>query len=428
VDIPSNQVTPLSPGNARSLLDPQLAAYELLRRSICARPPFDPLGAEGCAIPDEFKKDIEFGSRAYQISVYLGAVKAKFGLSVCEKIRTHVLLLSAFDASLESRLQRYFEAIRASDAEYNAGRFSDLFEDPALRYYAVLAILFLIVSGCPEERQRGLARSIAACLLGARMRAEEVFEAELKVLSEVGSEFEWSAEPGPFERQLQRQHNNPLFPATVRTISAGQLTDARVSDLRRMADFVSAYQAIVGEVLSPPAKMVVREANDLEKRIIDLIPSCMVLGDYFSKELKFLGNVSDSIDQELSRTTNEPGLRDTYKRYMALSHVQGHILAISVALPTGNGVEDFSLRSILCEDPELISSYAQLSGTVPLFGDKPLDSVRRIISKAIREGLDPNLGRQKLEAFRSGLDVGKCESRPGLWASLKRAVGLPRQK
>ena len=318
---------------------------------------------------------------------------------------------------------KFLESIRASDAEFTAGRFSELFEGPSAdltRYYSTLAILVLIASGCPEPRQRSLAGATGECLLAARFQADEVFEAELKSRSEVADTFEWCTKPGPFERQLQRQHNNPLFPATMRTISAQQVTEARLSDLRRISDFMNAYRTVEKEVLSPRANMVVKDASDLEKRMIDLIPSCMVLGEFCSKELDFLTKVSDSLDQELARTTADSGLRDAYTRYMALTRIQGYLLSISVAVPAGDGTEDYALRSILSEEFDLISSYTNLCNTT--LGTDAVASAQRLVDQAIRDGMDPTLGRRKLEAFRSGWRAFKSRYESGIWADFKRLV------
>ena len=428
IDLPKSTVEDGSPHTtepSHSPFDPQLAAYNVLRRLICRRPPFAGLSTERDSIPDDLKSEVEFGCLVYQIAVYLDLIKETLGHVASERVRTHLILLAGFDPELEAGIVRYLDAVRAGDAEFKAGLFSDLFEGPARdlnRYYAALAILFLIAGGCPEQNQKALAGSVGECLLAARFQADDVFEREVKSAGEISTAFRWSLEPGPFERQLQRQHNNPLFPRAVRMISAQQVTDARLADLKRMSDFISTYRTIEREVLPARTKMVVKEASDMEKRMIDLIPSCMTLGDYFSKEEKFLIDVSDSIDQELTRATKEPSLRDTYKRYMALTRIQGYLLTIGVALPTGEGTEDYGLRSILSEEPELISSYAKLGKNTGVFGADPLDSAQEVINEAVREGMDSAVGKRKLDAFRSGWEAVESKSESGIWAGVKRFV------
>jgi len=417
---------PSSAGPSHSPFDPQLAAYNVLRRLICRKPPFVGLSSEQSSIPDDLKSEVEFGCFVYQIGVYLALAKQRFGHVVSERTRTHLTLLAGFDPELEAGILRFLEVVRAGDAEFKAGRFSELFEGPGedlTRYYAVLAILFLIASGCAEQRQKVLVGSVGECLLTARRTAEDVFEQELKSAREMSPAFQWSAQPGPFERQLQRQQNNPLFPTTVRVVSAQQVTDARLADLKHTADFMSTYRAIEREVLSYRPNMVVKEANDLVKRMINLISSCMVLGDYFSTEQKFLADVSDSIDQELTQTIKEPGLRDAYKNCMALTRIEGYLRTIGIALPAGQGTEDYGLRSILSEEPDLILSYANLcKNFTGLLGPTPVDSAQQVISEAVRDGMDPAQGKIKLDAFRTGWGAFESKPEAGIWASVKRLV------
>jgi hypothetical protein len=388
---------------------------------LCRRPPFDDSQSELPSIPEEYRDDIELGSWVLQVSAYLETAKEKFGLAVSERIRTHLLLLSGFDPDLGFRLLQFFEAKRKTDAEYAAGRFSDVFDDPLLRYYLALAILFLIIGGCPEERQKGMLGSAADCLLNARRRAEDVFEPELASAGEVSSAFQWSTEPGPFERQLQRQQNNPLFPTRARVISAQQVTDARLADLRLMSDFMTTYRPIVRKILSNCGKTV-GEASDFQRRIMDLIPSCMSLGDYFSNELKSLTKFSDIMQEQVIATTKETGLQNTYDRYVALLQTQGYLRILGTALPSEEGTEDYSMRSILSEGLGTISNYADLCGRNGVLGDKPLDLAQRVIREAIQAGLDPDLGQLKLVAFRSGLGRVKPKPPSGIWASLKRFI------
>lgn len=376
-------------------------------------------------IPDDLKDEVEFAYLAYQVFVYMDLAKQKFGHAVSERIRTYFLLLAGFDPELKAGLLRLLETIRAAGAEFTAGRFSDLFEGPSRdlsRYYATVAILLLIAKGCPEQRQRVLAGSIAGCLLTARFQADKVFESELASASEVSSTFQWSTEPGPFERQLRRQQGNPLWPSAMRMVSDQQVTDARLADLRRVSDFLSTYRAIERDALSPRANMAVKDASDLEKKIIDLIPSCVILGEYFAKEEKFLADVSASIDQELTRITKESGLRDTYKRYMALARCEGYILTIGVALPSGQETEDYGLRTILSEECEVIRIYAKACKNAGVLGANPLDSAQQVMAEAIREGMDPVLGKRKIDAFRLRLEASEPKSESGIWAGIKRFV------
>ena len=125
--------------SSRRPFDPQLAAYDVLRRLVCRRSPLVGLSSEHNSIPDDLKSEVEFGCLVHQVSVYLDLAQRNSGHVVSERVRTHLLLLAGFDPKLEAGLMRFPESIRAADAEFKAGRFSDLFEGPSAdltRYYS----------------------------------------------------------------------------------------------------------------------------------------------------------------------------------------------------------------------------------------------------------------------------------------------------
>jgi hypothetical protein len=186
-----------------------------------------------------------------------------------------------------------------------------------------------------------------------------------------------------------------------------------------MSDFMSTYRPVVRKMLSDCGKTV-GEAVDFQRRIMELIPSCMSLGDYFSNELKCLTKFSDIMQEQVIATTKENGLQNTYDRCMALQHIQGYVRLLGTALPSEEGTEDYSMRSILSEDLGRISNYANLCGRNGVLGDEPLDLAQRVIREAIQAGLDPDLARRKLLAFQSGLGGVKPKPHSGIWAGLKR--------
>lgn len=68
---------------AQRPIDPQLAAYEILRRIICRRPPFNVARPRGGEIPEDLEEEIETAALAYQLSMYLDIANRKFGLVFC---------------------------------------------------------------------------------------------------------------------------------------------------------------------------------------------------------------------------------------------------------------------------------------------------------------------------------------------------------
>jgi len=412
---------------AQRPFDPQLAAYDLLRRLVSGRPPFNPVEEwhpKAKKIPTGFEADVDVAVQAYQLFVFVEVARSTYGLATSEKIRTHILLLSSFDSKWESRLPVLFESFKAGIAIYEpeSPRWEPI-EDPQTKFHLSLAVSVMYPPSWPEDRKAELLMPIAERLDTGRVWAEEVFERDLNTPLPLADTFQWSESPGPFERQLQRQQNNPLFPAPMRTISATQVTEARIADLRDAASFLNLYRPIVGELKSLPDKWTVKQASDLHKKTIDLMPQCMAAGEYFSAELKVLSNASDAMQKTIVETTKETSLQDSYERYMALTRVQGFLRAISLALPPDDGNSDQVLRSILSEDCETISNYARLFSYTSILGERPLELVHGIINEAMSRGLESDLGKAKLAAFRSGLEADKAKPPSGVWSGVKRFLG-----
>ncbi len=175
MDTPLNHATPSAPQEVpKKLFDANLAAYDLLRRLICRRPPFDDevgvAEAEKSLIPEEFKGKLQLGVRGYQAAMHFAAVKARLGTKVSEDVKRHVLSLSDSDPVLKASFPILFEAIRTADAGYADGLFVKAFPEvsqEAYRYYASLGTTFLIAGGCPEECQAPLAGTVGVWLCGA---------------------------------------------------------------------------------------------------------------------------------------------------------------------------------------------------------------------------------------------------------------------
>jgi hypothetical protein len=75
-----NPIQAASTETAQRPIDPQLAAYEIIRRIMCRRPPFNASRPEAGEIPEDLRAEIETAAIAYQLSVYLDLANSKFGL------------------------------------------------------------------------------------------------------------------------------------------------------------------------------------------------------------------------------------------------------------------------------------------------------------------------------------------------------------
>ncbi len=91
----------------------------------------------------------------------------------------------------------------------------------------------------------------------------------------------FSESPGAFERQLQRQYCNPLFPAAVRDVSQDELQAARRRDQEEQRDFQAALRATLREALDMPPQVESDVLLKLKERLDQLYDQCAGLpGDH----------------------------------------------------------------------------------------------------------------------------------------------------
>lgn len=91
----------------------------------------------------------------------------------------------------------------------------------------------------------------------------------------------FSESPGAFERQLQRQHDNSLFPATARAVTQDQIDAARRRDQEEQRDFQAALRATLREALDMPPQVESDVLLKLKERLDQLYDQCAGLpGDH----------------------------------------------------------------------------------------------------------------------------------------------------
>jgi hypothetical protein len=419
VDSFASQAIPTLRTSTQSLPDAGLTAYELLRRLISGRSPFSDWLPQPGGIPEDLEGGFEFAVQSYQLYVFLDLAGSRYGSTVSGSVRDNLLLLSGFDQSAGSRLPALFQAFKAAGAIYDPNFDQLSVDNPEVQFHIGLASAVMYVSDWPEEGKAAVLMPLAECLNRGLYLARELFTKELDATTGIADGFTWSDVPGPFERQLQRQRDNPLFPAMARAVSPQQVVDARKEDLRHAFKFLRSYRRHVKEGLSFAGKILsIKDASSFLHAGVDLLETCSVLGAYFSPEQKALEAASEATLQEILKVTNEPALKDLHEQYLALSRLNGFWKRVRIALPHGVDTEEYCLRSILSEDIESISNYATLCGG---FGwVNQVDLARKIVGEAIRDGMDSDVARAKLGAFGAGMHARRTEPRSGRWSAVKR--------
>jgi hypothetical protein len=398
------------------------AAYKVLRQLICERPPFERWRPEESLIPEDLDDDFQLAVMAYALSVYLYLIKEKFGLAESEKTRAHILVLSNFDKTIESRLPIFLEAIRSASASRDQ-LFGDSIDDPEARTYWSLAAFISTAAKWPQNpktlvRESPLLKGLVKCLVVAKADAYEVLGREI-CDAEVSSEpHRWNDQPGPFERQVQRQEMNPLFPAEQRKISPLQIQQARTLDLTKAFAFLLEFRPFRQQMLSLKDQLTVKQLSAFLKHAVDLTVPCAWLGPYFSTEMKQLEAVIDPIEKELTKAITEPSFQEGLKDYRALIDVQkGVPMAISETMKElGIDSNELWIRSVFTEDEAAIWALGAFVGVTKLDCWK---TARDIVDFAVREGLPIEVAKRKLQVFREGIDSQTPKTGSRFWKATR---------
>jgi len=418
----SHQGNPQNDHGKSRYIEAELAAYEVLRRIICERPPFERWRPEEPSVSNDLDDDFQLAVSAYALSVYLYLLKEKLGLALAEKIRAHILVLSSFDKTIESRLPIFLEAVRSASASGDK-LFGDSIDDPEARTYWSLAAFISTAAKWPQNPETivwesPLLRTLVKCLVLAKTNAHDVLGVELADVEEPSEPHKWSDQPGPFERQLQRQEGNPLFPIEQRKISRQQIQEARTADLKKAFVFLEEFRPFRQEMLSMKDHTPIKQVSAYLKKAIDLTVPCAWLGPYFSAEMKQLEAVIDPLEKALTKTATDPSLREGLTDYKALVDMQrGVPLAISETMKElGIDSNELWIRSVFSEDEAAIWALGALTGVAKL---DCWQTARGIVDGAVRDGLPADVAKRKLNVFREGIDSQTPKTGSRFWNATK---------
>jgi hypothetical protein len=210
----------------------------------------------------------------------------------------------------------------------------------------------------------------------------------------------WSANPGCFERHLQRKHNNLLFPEFARVITQDQITQARDRDQADALELLEDVKGVQVEVMKQ-ASPSLAALDRIRQRIDDLLErAAQVGGDISNEMVKMLNDTRASV-MDVWRA----GIGGNDKALRALEHAE--TLQRSRALVVNNPFvaqmgriksEDV-VPALLCESPETIRIAMQF------MDDDTRTRVRQYAEEAMRrareKGADVSLLEEKLRALES---------------------------
>lgn len=97
---------------------------------------------------------------------------------------------------------------------------------------------------------------------------------------------EWSANPGFYERQLQRRHNNVLFPFAKRRVSQKDVFIARLLDADEAKAFREQWMGCLEKITGMPDKSSVAEMTDLLQELSGLLEKGASIGGDIAEYLK----------------------------------------------------------------------------------------------------------------------------------------------
>lgn len=214
----------------------------------------------------------------------------------------------------------------------------------------------------------------------------------------------WSANPGCFERHLQRKHNNPLFPGPERLVTEEQITLARDrdrADALQLVEDVKVVQLAIAELEHPS----LGDVDRIRQRIDDLLHSAaQVGGDMSNRIVKMLDDTRESVMNAWCA-----GVGGNDKALEALEHAEAHqrlrtlvvnnpFVAQMLRKDTPIKPEDV-VPALLCESPETIRIAMQV-----IDGDtrtRMRQGAEEAARRARDEGADVLMLEERLRALDS---------------------------
>lgn len=222
------------------------------------------------------------------------------------------------------------------------------------------------------------------------------------------ADLKWSTSPGCFEKHLLRRLNNPLFPSASRTVTEQELRGAKTFDEKDDIQFKQAFEAhiregrnLAGQRESP------RYIADYMKRTLELMERASTIGGDHQNEIKVLEAALEGCREILDSHTGRVGAASLQHTIaLHLLQIENPFLAQSFRPDSPFRATDVELwiAALLSEDGPTIERSSVFAGGMGIRDF--VEQARRVLTRAVQDGLPPLEARHKLEVLEGGYAKG----------------------
>jgi len=190
----------------------------------------------------------------------------------------------------------------------------------------------------------------------------------------------WNATPGFYERQLQRRHNNVLFPAQKRTVSREDLYIACRLDAEERVAFLEQWKQILEKFIQGTDILPFPEAIDYLHQIYELLEKAVSIAGESAAKMEDIHRMYQTVLSQLYEAIKDnPEMTNALKSsvHARWSGSEKVVLnpTITQLLRVGDAAD--MIPALLCEDVETICS------TLEILNAANLEAVRNTVVSII---------------------------------------------
>ena len=218
----------------------------------------------------------------------------------------------------------------------------------------------------------------------------------------------FSPDPGPRERQLQRQHANPLFGEAALRIDQPDVDAARQADAAEQDRFLEGFRALVQEAVALPPNADSEKVLDLKARLDESYTRvCALPGDHEAIR-QAIDRLIEAIMQAIRKSAagdplalqkldEEAQARELHKRLVR------HVLVADLLLPDSPIEASALLPTLLSEEAEAVEA------ALNLFTPEQLvllhEEGERLLNELEAAGHDMGRARGNLKRIRMAMNA-----------------------